>query len=511
MSKISNQLLSGSTMRGMSLGLNILVGFFLMPFVIHNLGDRMYGFWTLIGTFLGYYGLIDFGLTSAVNRYIAGAIGKGDKETCNDVFNTALILFTVLGGIILVLTLIIAAVAGFFWERPEDITLFRQVMFILGVNTAINFPARVFRGVLTSQLRFDIISSIQVFTLLLRSALVVIVLKLGYGILAMAIVSFIVNIPDTGFLIVYAFKKLSFLEFNHRHCKADTAKMLFSYSSITFISQIADQMRFNLDSLVITAFINLNAVTHYKIASELMHYFISFMISFMGVFQPVFSRLDGENKQAAIHSTFFFATKLSIYISAFMAFGLICWGNSFIIRWVGPEYQDAFPCLVLLVAGGVCALSQMPTVNLLYGISKHRFFALFNSLEAICNLLLSILLAPKYGIVGVAFGTFLPMVIVKLAIQPVYVCRTCSISYKAYLAHCAKAICCVIVALLFPILASVYFVGPDYGRLVMIGIGSLCIYATLILKIGFAENEKALFPQNKILQLILGRSKCIDT
>ena len=76
-----------------------------MPFVINSLGDRMYGFWTLIGTFLGYYGLIDFGLSSAVNRYISEAVGAQDSKKCNNIFNTALVLFSILGVIALALSL----------------------------------------------------------------------------------------------------------------------------------------------------------------------------------------------------------------------------------------------------------------------------------------------------------------------------------------------------------------------------------------------------------------------
>jgi O-antigen/teichoic acid export membrane protein len=38
--------------------------------MVHNLGDRMYGLWALAGAFIGCYGLLDLGLSSAVQRHI---------------------------------------------------------------------------------------------------------------------------------------------------------------------------------------------------------------------------------------------------------------------------------------------------------------------------------------------------------------------------------------------------------------------------------------------------------
>ncbi|HEV2246346.1 MAG TPA: hypothetical protein VGW37_06805 [Terriglobia bacterium] len=66
---------SGSALQAVQFAIAVVVAFFLTPFVIHSLGDRMYGFWTLAAAFVGYYGLMDLGLSSAVNRYIAGAAG----------------------------------------------------------------------------------------------------------------------------------------------------------------------------------------------------------------------------------------------------------------------------------------------------------------------------------------------------------------------------------------------------------------------------------------------------
>src|SRR5712692_6089543 len=54
-----------------SLGINILVGIFLSPFILHRLGDAAFGIWVLIFSLTGYYGIFDFGIRSSIVRYVS--------------------------------------------------------------------------------------------------------------------------------------------------------------------------------------------------------------------------------------------------------------------------------------------------------------------------------------------------------------------------------------------------------------------------------------------------------
>ena len=63
----------GTALRIINIGATALVSIVMMPFIVRMLGDRMYGLWILVATFVGYYGLADLGLSSAVNRFMARA------------------------------------------------------------------------------------------------------------------------------------------------------------------------------------------------------------------------------------------------------------------------------------------------------------------------------------------------------------------------------------------------------------------------------------------------------
>src|SRR5579863_2708752 len=88
------------------LALNIAVGFFLSPFILHHLGDDAFGLWVLIFSLTGYYGIFDFGIRSSLIRYVSKFQVTGDKDQLARLINTSLFTYSCLGVILLVPTFI---------------------------------------------------------------------------------------------------------------------------------------------------------------------------------------------------------------------------------------------------------------------------------------------------------------------------------------------------------------------------------------------------------------------
>ena len=494
----SKKLASGSFLRMMKLAFQILISFFMLPFIVYHLGDRMFGLWTLVGTFFGYYGLLDAGLSSAASRYLAGAIGADNDKEFNEIFNTTLFLFVGIGIVALVIAFILAYLAPLFFNKAEDAQLFYKIVLILGINIAIDFPLRVFRESLEAKLRFDILTTIEILTMLIRTGLIVFYLMQGYGILAMAWITIISTVPQKFMVVYFSRKNFPSLKISRKIGKKSRIKSLFNYSIFTFIAGIADILRFNIDNLVIVSMISLSAATHYRIASTMITHYIMFVLACMSVLTPQFSQLEGAKDHDQIKRTFYLGNKIAVVISTFPAFGLIVWGKPFISRWMGLQYQDAYPCLAILSFGMLLDLWQITSISLLYGISKHRIYALFNMIEGVSNLILSLILVKPLGIFGVALGTFIPIPIIRLLIQPIYVCKVTSIPYREYINKMSSTIAFVCLSLVIPLIISVNFLKANYISLTTIGTLSTILYGTSIWFLAFRHNER-----HKILSAVL--------
>jgi O-antigen/teichoic acid export membrane protein len=491
MSSKAKMLAKGSFLRTFYFGVSILTAFFLMPFIVHSLGDTTYGLWSVIGSLMGFYGLFDFGLSSAVERYLSRAIGKRDKNEVNVVVSNALFIFFCVAICTLIVTALIVVLAPFYFSTTKDMVLFRKVVCILGISLALGFPVRVFLGVLSANLRFDMSTRANIVKLLLRSILIVIFLNYGHGILALALITFGTELFWYVSICLSVKKIAPDLQFSKKLIKRDKVKDFFNYSFLTFIAQIADKLRFNIDDFVIAAFMGLRFVTVYAIASRLISYFIQFIIQSLGIFRPVFSQYEGKGDYVAIREKFIFTTKLCGYLSCLIGSLIIIVGKPFIKVWMGKEYIAAYPILVVLVVSITVALMQSTSLQVLYGISKHGFFAISNSIEGVLNLILSLLLVKRFGLMGVALGTAIPMLLVKLFIQPFYTTRAIGMSIKKYYFDIMIPITIksITLAIIFWKLVS-SFIYPNYINLFFIVSSFVLIYSVFVFFLGLNKSDR---------------------
>ncbi|MBW2660904.1 MAG: polysaccharide biosynthesis protein [Deltaproteobacteria bacterium] len=489
---ILKRLMASSAFRVTLLASNIAVSFYMMPFLIHSLGDRLYGFWSLVGIFIGYYGFLDLGLSSAVSRFISRAYGQKNPYEINIVLNTALALFLIIGIIAFLFSCAAAVFCGVFIKDYAEAALFRKIVLILGGNVALGFPMRVFTGILFAKLRHDLIAYTDFFKLIIRTVLIVYFITNGYGLLALAWITFLVQV--IGYLINFYFVKSNFpqIKINTSLFKASRIKQLFNYSSFTFISQVADLLRFKVDEFVVGYFLNLSFVTHYTIGARLIEYFVQFMLSAIGFMSPVYSQFEGRGDFKSIKKWFLQATKISTFLSVFVGASFLYYGKPFIIRWMGLDYVDSYNVIAILTVGVTVGLMQTPSISLLYGISKHKYYAVSNTCEGVLNLILSIILVKYYGIYGVAMGTMIEMLIFKLLIQPVYTCRVIKLSlYEYYF----KTIFMTAAKTLLPILAYFYllkdFLKPAYINILSISFLQVILFIPISFFTMFDKTERA--------------------
>ena len=485
----ARRLASGSFLRTVNLVATAIVSLLITPFVIHTLGDRLYGIWALVGAFIGYYGLLELGLSTAISRYLAAALGAADHAECNRVFNTALQIYLGLGVIVLAVTGVVAALAPHVAKNPEDAALFWRVILILGLSLALMFPVKVFKGVLEAHLRFDRTATVELLELGLRTVLIVTMLLAGFKVVGLAWATFLASLPSLVLLVYYSFHDLPFLRLERSSWTRDTARKLFSYSVFSLVSNVADVLRFQIDNLIVAAYVGLAAVTHYTIAGRLADYYMGLILALFGVFRSVFSQQEGAKDYEGIKRTFLFATRISICVSSFVGFGLIAWGKLFIERWMGRPYLDAYPCLLTLVLGLMFALWQAPSIGLLYGTAKHRFLAWSSMSEGLINVVLSILLVRTYGILGVALGTAIPLSISKIIVQPVYVCKVVGINYWEYVRKVGRTVAVVAGSLVIPLFLTMKFAKPDYKMLFLGGLLSAIFYTLSLWLLEFSRQE----------------------
>ncbi|NLW30549.1 MAG: polysaccharide biosynthesis protein [Fibrobacter sp.] len=437
------------------LAINVGIGVFLTPFIINNLGNGRYGIWTLVNSVIGYYGIINLGVGSAVTRYIALYTGKKDSGAINETASTTFAMFTVTAAIVTGFSLVFAdTFADFFNVDESQKNEFVNTIIILGLTTGITFISNVFTAILTSREHYISVNFFGSILTLVRAMLIVIFVHNGFGITGVAFATFAVSVFQLIIKIVLYNYLSPDIKINFKSIKLNTLKILVLYGGITTIIQIADILRINIDSLVIGRFLTLEAVGIYGVAALLLRYMGKVIISGVSVLNPRFSNLAGSGDSNEQRRLLFKALQLASFISFGMTLFAIAFGPRFIVFWVGKEFAEASYVLIIVSAAYAFDLAQSPSIALLYAKNKHKYYAFYIILEAVANLLISIILVHKFGMTGVAIGTAIPMIISKCIIMPLYVCKIFNLSLKNYLKPFS-----IPLALSLIVLATIYSTG----------------------------------------------------
>lgn len=418
----------------LSLVINVIITFYLVPVVIDFLGKTNYGYWILMSSVVGYYGLINLGISSAVSRYIARYRGMGDVDAMNGVYSTAMMFFIVTGLIVVLVSVLLSEPLTVFFNITQGKSeTFKNVILLLGISTAFAFPSGVLVSVVVAHERFfenNIMNIIRVST---KGFLTILLLNLDYGLIGMAYVNIIITLLSLVLCYVIIRIYIPWVNLRIRYVSPNVLKKLFKFGSGHFIMSSAGVLRTNLDSFVVGKWVSMASISIYSIPGQVINHISQVINAVLGVLAPRFALLDGAKEKKQLYRLF----QNGLLISSYFAFGafifIFIFGEQFIILWVGDQFRDAHDILMILGVCNILSLSQNPAYGLMLALNRHYTFSILSVCEAVVNVLLSILLAIKYGIIGVALGTFIPMIVIKVGVQPIYICKVTGISLAQYL------------------------------------------------------------------------------
>ena len=118
-------------------GVNLIISFFLSPYVVKTLGVEANGFVSLANTFISYATLITIALNSMAGRFITIAIHKEDYKTANKYFNSVFIGNLIITSILLLPALICIIKLESIINISSNLVLDVKILLSLSINNQI--------------------------------------------------------------------------------------------------------------------------------------------------------------------------------------------------------------------------------------------------------------------------------------------------------------------------------------------------------------------------------------
>src|SRR5215471_9660986 len=153
------QILKNVSSSWFALGINVLVGIFLSPYILHRLGDEAFGLWILIFSLTGYYGLFDLGIRSSIIRYVAKYSATEEYAELNRLVNTAMFSYGGIGAVAMGITVAGAYYLNSIFRVPAAFeSTARWLLLMVGTSVSLGFPLGVFSGTLEGLQRFYLLN-----------------------------------------------------------------------------------------------------------------------------------------------------------------------------------------------------------------------------------------------------------------------------------------------------------------------------------------------------------------
>jgi O-antigen/teichoic acid export membrane protein len=397
---------------------------FMVPFNLAHLGKPVYGLWMLVGAIPAYFSLLDLGYSAALVKFAAQYRASGDSRALNEIASTFFFFFSVVGLSAYAIAAILAFnLQGLLNLPSEQAVLGRRVLLIISIYIAAGFPCSVFGAIVRGFMDPYMTSVISIATSLIVVTANVVLLLAGYGILPL--VAAITAIRTLSFWAYWKNARRVFppLQIRLRSFRLSRIRELTGFGLALLLIDLANKLNYSTDSLVIGAYMSAAAVVGWTIAQRPVDLVQRFSNELNQAVFPVVVDSATLGHDQRLRTIFLYGTQLSLVIVTGLAISLSLLARPVIALWVGPEFGDSAPVVYLLALVVMMRLGCAAATILLEDGGRHRLLAITAITAGAANLLLSILLVRRLGLIGVALGTLIPLSAVSVLIVFPAACR----------------------------------------------------------------------------------------
>ncbi len=169
-----------------------------------------------------------------------------------------------------------------------------------------------------------------------------------------------------------------------------------------------------VDYFVVGYFLASDDVGIYRIGYMLAANLLVFFSSLAPVFKPLIA--EARHDQAAVSERYRTATRWALGLSLPFAAILVLGAETYLALVFTPQYTVASGVVVALVAGYLVSVTAGgPDGALLQGLGHSRLVFVNTGLLLVANVVFSVTLVPRYGILGAGVGTALALTLSGLA------------------------------------------------------------------------------------------------
>jgi O-antigen/teichoic acid export membrane protein len=417
---------------------HILILLFLTPFLLEGLGKDRFGIYAIARDALMYASLLTLGMRAGVNRFICRDIAANDHGRLNTTLSTMAAIFTGLGILGFIFFVVFSLIVVGFFNIDEAHAFESRFLFVaLGFFFVLELQVFAYKGVLIGHQRFDLLNIGEIVREVVRALTIVIAFSLGWVSLGAPGLGMVGSaLSGTLLFAMLAHSKQPGLRLRISSVSKESAKELTSFSIWNGVVQIGNVISAATPALVIARVLGTDQVVYFAIPYMLLDRLRVLVAGLASTLAPIAAStlVSGDREQFKRLIIKGCRTAAAFCIPTGVVALVFC--KPFLTVWLGPEYAWSWMVYAVILVGRVGRISQIPAIHVLVGGGQIRGLAKIQALSAIVSLALMIVLASytEWGVMGVAIGMSVPLLLSHSVGLPIYVAAQARTSVWRYYA-----------------------------------------------------------------------------
>lgn len=457
------------------------------------LGQSEYGIFTLANSVVQYVCVFDVGLGPAAVRYNAQYIAQGERQKQANINAMLIIVHAFISAVALCVGLYIFFHLDIVFLKltTDELILMKKLYLIALGNIVLSFPLSVFESAITAHERFVFLKICNLISTITRPICILSVLYCGYRSVGMIIVSTCFNL---GICLINMFYYLFKLKLGIKLQKFDWVlfKSIFSFSVFLILDNVATQIFWNTDQVVLGASVGAAPIAVYQVASQLNGYYKSFSTVPSGMFLPHFSKqISLKVTDQKTMNSIVKIGRIQFMICTYILLGFALCGKQFIALWLKDStYKPAYYVALILMVPQIFAITQggFPPALLAKSLHKVKVFVYF--ISACINITSSLILVRIWGIIGCAVGTAIGLVCAAVLNNLYYLHLKMNMAY--FYREILVLLIPTLISAVLGLLAARLFTFSSYFSLMLFIVMFSLIFVAVYWHLGFNEEEKEL-------------------
>lgn len=389
----------------------IVQGLILPRLILSAFGSETNGLISSVTQFLSFISLLEGGLGAVVLAELYAPIEKEDEVKVRSILIACQNFFNKLAMAFVIYTIVLTFAYPIFIVKSFSFEFTSSMVIILSLTTLIQYLFSItYKLYLQANQKLYIVNLVSTATIILNTISAIVIILVYPEIHVVKLVSGIIYLLQPVILKHFIEKKYQLQTISRKELRKEASKSTALRNRWSGFSQnLAHFINMNTDVALLTVFSSLGSVSVYTVYMLAINALKGIITSIGNSYQSALGKYIAEEKIDKLKTNF------SQFENFFWFIGTVSFGtcyiliNSFVSIYTAGihdanYYQPVFA--VIITFANMIYVIREPYRLLILAAGKFKETNFGSIAEALINLTISMLLIRKFGLIGVAIGTF---------------------------------------------------------------------------------------------------------